>query len=414
MPLSSKNNNPSVTIKDSANLDAFSRLRTSGPVTLFDYEAEYGDSDLIWETDTLGGSVSNSLDESSIVLSNGDTTSGNYAIRQTKVYYRYMPGYSLMILNTFVLGGLVENVTKQIGYYDGYNGIFLKCDGNGYYIVKRSSASGFVQDTSIPQEFWNLDRMDGTGKSGITIDFTKTQIMVMDLQWLGVGRVRFGFDIDGKIYYVHEFLHANNLDEVYMATANLPIRAEIENTGVAGDTETFKHICSSIISEGGFEANRAFQFSSNTGATATGVTTRQPILTIRAARTGPNGVTNTGQIIFKAADIIATTNSCLYEIVLNGSLTSASFSKYDSDYSLAEIDTDATAISGGIVLDSGYIAADSQGNLVYGGGTTADIFRKIPLVYTQLNGEQETISVVITSVTGTSDVNASIVWQEFY
>jgi len=416
MPLGSKSKNPTISVKDGPNLDAFSRLRVSEAVTLFDFQSQYGDLDLLWEKSTSGGSVSNNLDEPSVSISNGGTSDENYAIRQTKIYYRYQPGYSQFILNSFVLGEAVSNVNKYIGYYDGYNGIFLKYNNSGTYFVKRSSSIGSTVDYEVHQNDWNLDRFDGTGPSGIIIDFTKTQIMIIDFQWLGVGRVRIGFDIDGILYYAHQFLNANNLQLPYMATANLPIRMEIENVGTAGSETELKHICSSIISEGGFDVNRGLQFSANTGTGSVAVTTRQPILSLRAATTGPNSVINTGEIIFKNADIVATTNTCLYEIVLNGTLTGASFSKFNSDYSVAEIDTDASAISEGLVIDSGYVTADTGGFFTGGSSSfvNADIFRKLPIMYTQLNGEQNVLSIVITAVTGTSNVNTAISWQEYY
>ena len=69
--------------------------------------------------------------------------------------------------------------------------------------------------------------MDGTGTSGYNIDFTKSQLYVIDFEWLSVGRIRFGFYIFGKIYYCHQISNFNELDEPYMKTANLPIRYEI-------------------------------------------------------------------------------------------------------------------------------------------------------------------------------------------
>lgn len=343
-------NNPVVKFADSASNDAFSRIRTSHPVTLFDSMQQYGDNALVWENSFTGtGAVSNLLNESSVILSTGGTGSGAKVTRSTRAYHRYQPGKSQMILMTFTLGTAVSNLRRRVGYFDANNGLFLEQISSGVSFVRRTNVTGTPTDTAVAQASWNIDKFDGTGPSGITLDFTKTQIMVIDLQWLGAGRVRFGFDINGIIYLAHQSLHANILSTVYMTTACLPIRLEIENTGVTSGTNTMQHICSAVISEGGFQGNYGFQFS-EANTVGVGVTIRRPILSIRAKTTGPNSVRNTGHILLKAVEVMATSNSCLFEVVLNGTLTGASFAAVNATYSLAERDSSATAISGGIHL----------------------------------------------------------------
>ena len=68
------------------------------------------------------------------------------------------------------------------------------------------------------------------------------------MQWLGVGRVRVGFNINGVIYYAHYFNNANNLGSVYMSTPNLPVRYEVSSTG---GSVTLDQICCTVQSEGG-------------------------------------------------------------------------------------------------------------------------------------------------------------------
>lgn len=410
MPLASKVK--SLSIKNGPNLDAFSRLRTSDPVTIFDSQSEYGDSDLFWDSVAAGtGTMSNLLDESAVLLSTGGTASGASMIRQTRIYHKYQPGHSQMILTTFKMSDPYDNVVSEIGYNDGNNGILLQRSGTTVSFVRRTYTSGAAIDNAIEQSEWNLDKMDGSGPSQLTLDLTKTQILIIDLQWLGVGRVRVGFDIDGIIYYAHEFKHANILTTPYMSTANLPIRVRVYNDGIATGTGTIKHICSSVISEGGFEDKRGLQFAVNTGTSLVGVTTRVPILTLRAKTTGPNSVVNTGQIIIKNFDAIATSNPSLVEIVLHGTLTSPSFAAVNASYSLAEVDVAATAISGGIVIESFYLPA---GNANKPGGAQRDPFSTIPILYSSLTNTQDVISVVATSLSGTSDVACSMTWQEYY
>lgn len=402
---------------DSGSTDAFSRWRVSNPVSIFDSQQQYGNSLLFWESAVVGtGVLSNSLLDSSVVLSTGGIASGAKCTRQSRTHFRYQPGKSQIIVLTFVFdGGPKTNVRYREGFWNDNDGIFLQLSGTQLSIVRRSSASGVVSDETVNQEDWNLDIMDGGGPSGVKLDMTKAQILFIDLQWLGVGRVRVGFDVDGKLYYVHEFLHANNISLVYMATANLPIRGEIENIGVAGSTTTMRQICASVISEGGFESERGLQFAAARPAAVLSVTTRRPVLTLRARTTGPNGVRNTGQILLRAFDVMALTNSCLVEIVLNGTLggTAAVWTPRDASYSLAEFDIAATTISGGLIVNAFHVAGSTTNKT--GPGTSGNsLFQRLPLVYTGLNSAQDQISIVVTATTGTSDINAAMTWQELY
>lgn len=401
-----------VSLDDSRSTDAFARLRISSPLTLFDSLQQYGDNAAVWENATTGtGSVSYLPNESTIQLSTGGTASGAKVIRQTRESFRYQPGKSQLIVITFVFdGGAKANVRWRAGYFDTGDGFFFELDSSTVNIVKRSSTSGSTVDTAITQASWNLDKLDGTGPSGITLDVSKIQILAIDLQWLSAGRVRVGFDIGGIIVYVHEFKHANQITKAYMKTPCLPLRYEIENTGVAASASTMRQICGAVISEGGFEDVRGLQFSAGRGTSGAAVTTRRPIFSIRAATNGPNSIRNIGRIVPRDVQVACQTNDILYEVVLNGTLTGASFSSVAST-SIADKDTSASAISGGTTVMSGLVVSGAGAVK----GIVDDVFfRDFPLVYSGLGNQQDILSVVATSLTGSSTVFSQVTWQEYY
>ena len=407
-----------VSFTDAAAVDAFSRLRVSAGVTLFDSMQQYGDDATVWENVVAGtGAVANLLNESTVQMTTGGTANGASVIRQTRQYHRYQPGKSQLVLMTFCMdGGGVVNNRRRIGYFDANNGFFLELVGTTINLVKRSFVSGVAVDTAIPQASWNIDKLNGTGPSGITLDITKVQILLLDLQWLGVGRVRIGFDIDGSVYYAHEFLHANLITSVYTTTACLPIRAENTNTGVTGGTVTMRQICAAVISEGGTERGRFRQFSANNGIAGVAVTTRRPVISIRAKTTGPNAARNTGLIKPGVLDVFATTNNALYEIVLNATtLTGAAFAAFSATSSITEVDTAATAIAGGTVLDSGFVTGSVLGTNARGPmAQESDLLQDLFLAYTSLLNVQETLTLVCTSFAATSTINAAWKWQELF
>ena len=145
------------------------------------------------------------------------------------------------------------NLRVRHGYFDDGNGFYIQRLGSQVSLVKRSSSSGSTVNTVVDQANWNVDPMDGTGPSGLTLDFSKAQILWHDLEWLGVGTVRVGFVVNGQFYPVHYWNHANIVTTTYMTTACLPVRAEITATDTLGSAATHTVICTSVISEGGYQ-----------------------------------------------------------------------------------------------------------------------------------------------------------------
>lgn len=246
---------------DSAAIDAFGRWRVSNPETLFDSKNIFDDPDLAstvenqtlfydnQETSGSGTGTTYNTNKSSQSLTVSASTAGT-RIRQTKMRFNYQPGKSQLIIMTFNMEGAVAGITKREGVFDDNNGIFLEFDGTTINFVRRTYTTGSAVDNEVAQSSWNIDKMDGSGISRITLDWTKTQIMFIDYEWLGVGRIRCGFVINGNIYYAHEFLNTNILDVAYMSTPNLPLRTEISNDGT-GVAASITQICSTVISEGG-------------------------------------------------------------------------------------------------------------------------------------------------------------------
>jgi hypothetical protein len=84
-----------------------------------------------------------------------------------------------------------------------------------------------TQELRVPQSQWNIDKMDGTGPSGYTIDLSKMQMFYIDFSWYGAGFVRWGLRAtNGDIVYVHKIQNNNVNFEAYMRSGNLPGRYE--------------------------------------------------------------------------------------------------------------------------------------------------------------------------------------------
>lgn len=343
-------------------IDAFGRARTSAPYTLFDSQSRYAKNPQWDESTATGGTITYDTNTSTVSL-NVTTTSASSAIRQTYRVFPYQPGKSLLTLNTFVMGAAQANTRMRVGYFSTQNGVFFERDGTAIRFVRRTYTSGSVVDNVVEQADWNGDRLDGTGDSGFTLDLTKAQILWEDFEWLGVGAVRCGFVIDGQNIVCHTFKNANNLTDVYMTTAILPLRYEVTNTGTAAAAATLKQICSTVVSEGGYEKKVALSVARRT-TTVTGIgTTFVPLVSIRLASDRLDAV-----IIPDGYSVLPTT-SADYEVAMikNATLTGASYDT--TTFANVDFDITATALTGGTIVESRFISQTNQsGAPLQGGG----------------------------------------------
>jgi hypothetical protein len=330
------------------------------------------------------------------------------------VYWRYQPGKSqvVKITGTLAKSGTPSGAAvARIGLFDDNNGLFFGRDATGYFIAERSDTSGSVADTKVYSASWNTDTMDGNGPSGFTVDFSKEQIFFIDFQWLGVGRVRYGMVIDGLLVYVHESDHANTSTVVYIRTPNLPIRYEVFNSGGAGSLITMEAICCAIESEGGVSDEGGYVFGFDNVAapkSAANSTTLTPVLSLRCRDTF-GGITFRGLIKNIRNHFIVDANT-YYAWIWNPALTAASWVNVDATYSGMEYDLSATSYTGGIVINSGLMAAAGSGPAQRGGGTADPPSRLIP-ARTYAN-TRDVLTLVARGIGGVSVVYATCNFEE--
>lgn len=364
---------------DTENLDAFGRLRVSNPFNIFDMQFNYDLQPLFFqELATGAGDVTHVANSSAARLTTGGTTNGDGVIFQTKQYFRYQPGKSQFVAFTGILGSKTSNVRKRIGLFDADNGFFFEQDGSNLKIVRRTKTSGSVVDNAVNQSSWNLDVLDGSGGSGFTLDESKDNLFVIDFQWLGAGRIRFGFDFGGQITYFHQIKFANTDTVPFTVTGNLPFRAEIFNTAAAAGATTYDFTCVAVASEGGFNPlGTPCSVQSTALRNVTTANDPLPIISIRP-RTTFNSITNRGVVVPKSFSITNEDATIRYEIILNGSLTGASFADIDTAHCLTQVDVAATAISGGHVVDSGFLTGGREKNV--SGNVNEELMNKLVLV----------------------------------
>jgi hypothetical protein len=341
-------------------------------------------------------------------------TIGSKLYSETKKVFPYQPGKALTIINTFAMSPPKNGLRQRVGYFGvtggftaatPYNGIYLQQDGLTLSICLASASLNTTQ--TVTQSNWNGDRFDGSGSSGVTLDVTKGNILWMDVEWLGVGDVRTGFFIDGRPVVAHTFYNANKNSTTYMTTACLPLRYEIENTTGQTGSSTLKQICSTILSEAGYEGfTRRYNVTKN-GSNLTNLTTQDIQYPMIALRLNSNRLDSI--IVPSNLSVVVepgTNNKPVtvqYRILLNPTLTGNTWSTHfngNVDYNIT-----ATAVTGGTDIIGGYIS--SSGSLDI---SSINDFN-FQLGRNQL-GVSDTFVLTLTPIEDDTDVTCDVSWFE--
>jgi hypothetical protein len=391
-------------------VDAFGRSRVSQPLTLFDSSHRYKDNGL-WSTSNSAGTTYNFNANAGLIELNLPTTSGAEIIRETTKVFSYQPGKSLQILNTVVMSPPKANLRQRVGYFGNNNGIYLEANGTNIAFVERSYSNGNVVEIRAEQANWNIDTLLGnvaSSPSKATLDMSKAQIVFHDIEWLGLGSVRCGFVIDGKLIHCHSFHHANYITSTYMTTASLPVRYEIRNTGTTANSSLMKQVCSSVISEGGYELRGSQQAIGTPITAARSLATAgtfYPIVSLRLKATSLDAV-----VILTALSCIADTASNFNWQVRASTTTTGGTWVSAGDDSAVEYNITGTGTSGGRTLASGYFTSTASTS------ASVDILKealfKFQLERNSFTGTPFEISLVLAAKTNGESVYGSMDWEE--
>jgi hypothetical protein len=391
-----------------SSVDAFGRLRVAEPHTLFDSSFRFADNTKKWTQKLSGTATSVFNANQGLVDMTIGSSSGDEVIRETNRAFPYQPGKSIISMNTFTLNAPKENLRQRVGYFGKKNGVYLEQDGLSTYIVLRSSVSGSVNNNRIEQSTWNVDKLDGTGPSGISLDLPKSHIFWVDLEWLGVGSVRAGFVINGQFIISHIFHHANSITGTYITTASLPCRYEITNTGSTAGSSTLKQICSTVISEGGYNIQNLTRSASNPITGKNLVNDKlNPMVSIRLKPNRTDAIVIPSLIDFYGIQATA----FKYYVIRNvSSLANASFTSQDSATSV-QYDISADSVGGGEIIFEGIFKGQSTVATI----NLNDVFNHSAQLTRDIidnDSAGNIFTIAITPTTNNDDAIVALTWQE--
>lgn len=402
---------------DSGSIDAFGRLRASMPTTLFDSKTLHNKSSLFWSQTAVGIGAdvrfTSELNDASVTLSAAGI--GAYAIRQTTQRFNYQPGKSQLVIFTGILNP-VSNAIKRYGIfqsltaapYDPNVGLYFETltDSSSSIAVVQQNDGFLVSTLSAKRENWNIDKLDGTGPSGKVLNLSAANIFLIDYEWLGVGRVRYGAVIDGQICYCHAFNNAGNVQGAYIRTPNLPVRAEIRQTGAG--TASMKVICSSVMSEGGADftgITRSVSVSGYPGLTiAAG--TRRAILGVRLQSSKLDSVNEiiNGSVI-SIPQGASNQAAYQYELLHNPNVSGGTWADVSVDSNF-QVWQGSSSVTGGTIIASGYGSVGASIDL------SNTRFEKFLRMGCSVDGKRDELYLVVTPLDTNSGVYGSLTFIE--
>lgn len=349
---------------------------------------------------TSGSGAITFVSGSEFKLATGGDASSR-ALMETRRRGRYIAAFEYE-MNTALRIPTAPSGTQyaQWGYFDANNGFGYGEDINGKYVFVRKEAV----DEKIYQTKWNIDKLDGSGVSGITIDYSQGIVYEANFLWFGYGTIEFNFfaldtnDKKNKLFTGHRYTQTGS---VSFFVSDQPISVETNNGADGGNFKIFL-TCRELATIGGELSNFREPVADITGSSVD-TSGFIPLISVRK-KNKINGLDNT--TLVRPSEIEILSNKSLhYQVIYSGTLTNDSFVKppnWGDGESLAQIDTSATALSGGIKIASGFIAGDNS---------TKTSIAESTALQTVLDGNIP-ITLTAKSLSGVADVQAAIKWIE--
>ena len=337
----------------SPDFDAFGRTTMSEPNLMAMYKFYHRDYGEEFEKNEVGGgTVVRDVAIKSMKLVCG-TASGDKAEYHSHRHFHYRPGNSMALTWTMRMGDSGKtNVTRWAGWRTDVDGIYLEAVESQIYVVIQNGNTGGEERVAIQD--WNGDRLDGSSGGNNLSQATLNPLMVgiwwIDFQFLGAGAVRLGTYVNGNKVVCHTIGHYGVVDRPYLSSPALSFAFGQENTGLTGSTSEMYVTCAVITNDGYDEFDR--RPVSISGVKTITTTTAVPILSFRPTATF-HGVDNRARILPQIVSVLADGGAIEIIATANPILTGDTWA---DSVSGTEYDTNATALSGGEIKSSSFVA----------------------------------------------------------
>lgn len=338
-----------------AYVDPFSKLITTQSTMLGSFDFRIGKNTDYWD-ETIAGNATSTHNANTVSVNLTCTTNAtDSVIRQTYRQFEYVRGNSQTIYISINLGGgPVTNNRRRVGYFDTNNGAYFEIDSTTFKVVRRTSTSGSVVNNEINQADFNVDKLNGTGPSGITLDLTKQQLFYIEFSWLGTNTVEFGAFINTQKILMHVINNANVIATAWCQSGQLPLRVENTNTGTPASSTTINQGCMAVFSNGSETSYRMIRSIASAGA---GFSLTATETVYAGIRLNPN-LRNIGcqALSYQLLPYTAGNNTryIYYKVILRATLTGDTWANVTN---VIQGLTSTPTYTGGIIIDQGYLSA---------------------------------------------------------
>jgi hypothetical protein len=387
-----------------SNVDISGTLETSTETVLFSHFFRGITEDRIWNVDLENGATAEPDATSRTYTLHTTSTPGSRAVLSSRRRIVYAPGRTMKALLTFSPGQEKEGVRERHGYFDNHDGLFYQRTGSQNAFVLRSSISGSVVEDVIPQQDWNIDRLDGQGLSGLTLGEETIKFFILEFFWQGAGGVRYGFQKGGRKIWCHriDFGVGGGETQPFMSNPNLTVRHEIENIS---STEAFSaSIACNVVKISGDTSREGYPVSASNGINGQPVgQTLTPILSVRR-RPSVNFSKKVWELI-DIAPLISGNDISVIEFYLNATLTGASW----QDRGLfTQFSAAATAMSGGTLVGSAYIRGNVTPPII-----SSALIRNInDALGEDISEVGDTLTIAARNFSGSTSFSLGLNWRE--
>lgn len=386
--------------------DAFGRFRMSTSDSLFDGKMLYDKQpEKFSERLTGTGTSTYNSNESTVTLAVG--ADADRVERASAWSMPYQPGSSQLIYITFNMLGHQADVTKIAGYLNDDDGLYLELRDGTAYITRRTSTSGSVVNDPVAQSSWSEDPLDGTGPSGITLDWDAVQLMAIDFSWLSAGRVRFHFFVGDRWISAHHFDAANSLLVPFMRMPNLRVKWDILATAAA--TASMKAICAAVEVENGHHTPGEQHSRVRDAVTAVSSNTPEQVLAVRLRADREHAFVH-----LTGLNVFATTNNDRYKwwIVKNPTYAGGSAASWVNDENgIIQYDETADGTWDGPATGSNNtVVASGLGASTGPVSLTAD---RVHAMAVELDGTPATYALVVEAIASGASMSGSLTWVQY-
>jgi hypothetical protein len=252
-------------------------------------------------------------------------------------------------------------------------------------------------ESFIPQSAWNVDKFNGTGSSGVTLNPQNGNIYAIQFQYLGYGDAFFYIENPktGRFALCHVIENANARTATVLRNPAAYITWESQNTG-STTSVALRGASGAAFTEG--DVRFLGPRFASVGSRAIGGATLTPILSLRATRVYQSQAA-TGQLRLDRLSVACDgTKSVEIRLYRNATLTAAQFSQVSASTSMADVDTSATAVSGGTLIYAFTLAKT---------GNSSEDINDLDIVL-----EAGSFITVTALSANNSDITATIAWTE--